>query len=381
MHNMMLIIKNILSVTFRKKGNIVVYLFLPLVGVILSMILYGNSSETHMNLGLINHDTGTLAEDLLSVIKVSGSNIIYDVQESDVNTFLLDKKLDAVIVIPEGYADGIYSGEPKNIEMVSIKGMGTTVWLCQLIDGYTDTLLKLSAASGSSHAVFEQMYEQYKSATVKLSVERLDDKLTSKNMTLTSMGFLIMFIMLGSGFITMIILKEKKDRTYHRICSAPVKAGQYIVANALSSLLVIIVQILLIQLIMKYLLHIDTGLKGFYLFVILLLFGIVAIGIGLVITAFSGSSYIAGTLSTLILTPTCMLGGCFWEISLMPEFMQKLSRFVPQWWAMNAIQKLQQGSEPASILINLLILASFAAALLLVATYRFSRTDNVQKFV
>jgi ABC-2 type transport system permease protein len=118
-----------------------------------------------------------------------------------------------------------------------------------------------------------------------------------------------------------------------------------------------------------------------YLFVILLLFGFVSIGIGLVITAFSSSSYIAGTLSTLIMTPTCMLGGCFWDITLMPEFMQKLGRFVPQWWAVNAIQNMQNGHGPADIVINLLILAGFAAALFLVATYKFSKDDNVWKFI
>lgn len=381
MRNVFIIMKNILGVTFRKKGNIVVYLFLPLLGIFLSILMYGNSQDTPLKIGFISHDTGTLSEDLLSVIKTSGSDIVYDVKENEISSMLLDKKLDTVIIVPVGYTDSIYSSELKNIEMVSINGLDTTIWLKRLIDSYTDTLARISAASGSSRAVFEQMYEQYRSGTVKLTVEKLDDTQTEKNMTLTSIGFLIMFIMLGSGFITMVILKEKKDRTFHRICSAPVKAGQYITANALSSLLVVIIQILIIQLIMKYILRIDTGLSDFYLFVILLLFGFVAIGIGLVITAFSSSSYIAGTLSTLIMTPTCMLGGCFWDITLMPEFMQKLSRFVPQWWAINAIQELQKGHGPADILINLLILAGFAAALLLIASYRFSRTNNVQKFV
>lgn len=381
MRNVFIIMKNILSVTFRKKVNIVVYLFLPLLGVILSMLIYSNSSDKPLKLGFINHDTGTLSEDLLSVIKTSGSDMIYDVEESDINSMLLNKKLDAVIIIPEGYTDSIYGNDIKNIEMVSINGLDTTVWLKRLIDSHTDTLARLSAASGSSREVFEQIYDKYRSGAVKLTVEKLDDKQADKGMTLSSIGFLIMFIMLGSGVITMVILKEKKDRTFHRICSSPVKARQYITANALSSLLVIIVQILMIQLIMKYILHINTGANGFCLFVILLLFGFVAIGIGLVITAFSSSSYIAGTLSTLIMTPTCMLGGCFWDITLMPEFMQKLSRFVPQWWAIDAIQDLQNGHGLADILFNLLILAGFAAALLLIATYKFSKDDNVRKFI
>lgn len=76
-----------------------------------------------------------------------------------------------------------------------------------------------------------------------------------------------------------------------------------------------------------------------------------------------------------------MLGGCFWDISLMPDFMQKIGYFVPQRWAMDAIQKLQNGGAQADILLNLIILAAFAAAFILTAIYKFSRTTSLQKFV
>lgn len=229
--------------------------------------------------------------------------------------------------------------------------------------------------------MLDKLYKQYKEGHAKLTVVKLKDISTGKYMVTTSIGFLIMFIMLGAGIINMIILKEKRNRTYHRICSAPVSARQYIAGNAITSLLIIIVQILIIQVVMKFILRIDTGISDAAMFIILFMFGFVAVGIGLVVTAFSSSSYMAGTLNTLILTPTCMLGGCFWSPELMPGFMQKIGYFVPQRWAIDAIQRLQTEGTQADISLNLLILAAFAAALILVAIYRFSRTNNMQKFV
>jgi len=132
---------------------------------------------------------------------------------------------------------------------------------------------------------------------------------------------------------------------------------------------------------MKFVFRINTGISGSAMFIILLMFGLVAISIGLAITAFSGSSYMAGSLGTLIMTPTCMLGGCFWDIDFMPEFMQKISYFMPQRWAIEAVEKLQNSADFSEVYLNLLVLAAFALALILTAAYKFSKTDNLQRFV
>ena len=381
MRNMRLIIVNILKVTFRKKGNIIVYLFLPLAGVLLSFLIYGNAGTSPLRVGITNNDTGIFSTELIGTLQALDNYKVAEVKEAEMNNKLLDSVLDTAIVIPEGYTDSIYSGNPVNIQIVSLKGQETTVWISQVLNSFTDTLAKLSAASGGDRAVFESMYGQYKTDRAKLTVVKLEDKGTGRYMALTSIGFLIMFIMLGAGFINMIILKEKRDRTYHRICSAPVNARQYIAGNAITSLLVVIIQILFIQIAMKHIFRIDTGVSDSAMFAILLMFGFVAVGLGLVVTAFSSSSHIANTLSTLIITPTCMLGGCFWQIEQMPDFMQKIGYFVPQRWAINAIQKLQADGVQADISINLLILAAFAAAMAIIAIYKFSRSSNVQKFV
>jgi len=48
---------------------------------------------------------------------------------------------------------------------------------------------------------------------------------------------------------------------------------------------------------------------------------------------------------------------------------------------MEAIRKMQDGGALRSITLNLLVLAAFALAFMLIAAFRLSRTDNLQKFV
>jgi ABC-2 type transport system permease protein len=306
---------------------------------------------------------------------------VSDITEDEMNNKLLESELDAAVVIPAGFGKSVYDGEAKTIEVVSLKGQSVTVWVEQMLNSHVDSLSRLSAAAGGDKAMFDKMYAQMNNELIKMSVVKLADKVVSKNMTITAIGLLIMFMMLGTSFTSMLILKEKRMRTYHRICSAPVNSWKYILANAVTSLIISVIQILIIQVAMKYVFRIDTGIGDVEMFVVLLMFGLVAIGIGLVVTAFSGSSYMASTLSSLIMTPTCMLGGCFWSVSMMPEFMKKLSYFMPQRWAIEALEKLQAGDGMASVYLNLFVLFAFALALMLISAYKFSRTSNVQKFV
>ena len=71
-----------------------------------------------------------------------------------------------------------------------------------------------------------------------------------------------------------------------------------------------------------------------------------------------------GIVNTLVMTPTCMIGGCFWPIAFMPDFMQKLANFVPQKWAIESMKLLAQGNDVSSIGIHLGILVLFAVVLL-----------------
>ncbi len=381
MRNILLMIANNLRVSFRKKGNIIVYIFLPLLGVVFSLLVYSGNGTSALRVGVADNDKSVLSADLKQVMQGKEGFTVSDLAEEEINNKLLESELDAAVVIPEGFGKSVYDGKARTIEVVSLKGQSVTVWVEQMLNSHIDSLSRLSAAAGGDKTMFDKMYAQMNNELIIMNVVKLADKVVAKNMTITAIGLLIMFMMLGTSFTSMLILKEKRMRTYHRICSAPVNSWKYILANAVTSLIISVIQILTIQVAMKYVFRIDTGVGDVEMFIVLLMFGLVAIGIGLVVTAFSGSSYMASTLSSLIMTPTCMLGGCFWSVGMMPEFMRKLSYFMPQRWAIEALEKLQAGDSMASVYLNLFVLFAFALALMLISAYKFSRTSNVQKFV
>ncbi len=381
MDNILILVKNTLKITFRKKGNILIYLILPVLGILLSMMIYSGVGSSSIGIGLVDNDASRLSKDFAAAISQSGSYKLESVNEVDISARLAEQKYEAVIVIPKGYEEGIYNNAVLSIELTSLKGKETTAWLESFINLHTQNLAGISIASDGSREAFEEMYKLFVQESPNVGEVRLEDVMTGKSVTLSSVGFLIMFVMLGASFTSQLMLNEKKDRTYYRICSSPVNPKEYIAGNMLSSLAIVAAQVILILLLMKFVFRIETFVPMPVMFLILILFGMVAIGIGLVVTAYSSTSYMAGTLSTLVMTPTCMLGGCFWSVSYMPDMMQKIARLMPQWWAIDAVQNIQNGKLVGDIAMNFAILAAFAAALMLIAIYKLSRRDDVKKFV
>ena len=239
----------------------------------------------------------------------------------------------------------------------------------------------LAKASKGDKASFDRMYNGYLNQSLKLSVEKVEDKAKNKMITFQSLGFIVMFLMLGVSMTTGMILKEKRNRTYFRICSAPVNSREYLLANILANTLIVIVQVILIIVVMKKVFGISTYVPDIELFIILLLFGISAIGMGMVIVSFSKSTFQSDTLSTLVITPTCMLGGCFWPIKFMPSILKKASYFMPQRWTLDAVEALQNGKSISDIAIHLCILVAFTIVFFIVAAYRFSTSDDIKKFI
>lgn len=201
----------------------------------------------------------------------------------------------------------------------------------------------IAAASSGKRDVFDRIYENYKKQSLEVIETKLPDTMQSRAVTFQSLGFLIMFVMLGTGFTADVILKEKRERTYQRICSSPINSRVYILGNIFANIVVVFLQVLLLTIVMTRLLRVNTFVPDVVLIGILMCFGLVAIGLSMVIVAFSGSSYQAGTLSSIVITPTCMLGGCYWSVDMMPEIMKNISYFMPQRWALDAVRKIQRG--------------------------------------
>ncbi|KKI89068.1 ABC transporter permease [Bacillus sp. SA1-12] len=375
------LIQNTLSVTFRKKQNIILYLCLPLLAIVVSLLVYSGDQTNILHVGIVNNDKNEITSDTITFLKELENVEISMIAEEEVQDTITSGELDSVITFDEGFSESVLKGNPDHIQLTSIKGAAITGYVKSYLHQYIDNIATISFVADGNQEVFEEMYNNFQQTDFKLSTHSIEDTSKSRNMTNQAIGFLIMIMLMSAANLAEIILLDKQNRTYFRLLSTPINARKYLFSNVMVNMIVMTIQVFITLTIMKSILHAGTNMSFWEATIVMLLFSLVSVGLSLVIISFSNSRGSASALQNLIITPTVMLSGCFWPIEVMPKTLQKIANFFPQRWTLDTLSKLQEGSSLGDLSLNLIILFTFAAAFFLIAVYRFSRNNTTQNFV
>ncbi|MGG3803323.1 ABC transporter permease [Metabacillus fastidiosus] len=374
------LIANILKITFKDKKNYIVYIVLPLVGIIIALVAYGGEKEEKIRIGIIDEERTEITEDTISFLGRLETTHIISIKKSEMEDTIVSGSVDAVLLFEKGFSSSMKEGNPNHIQISSIRGTEITGFIKIYLYNYLDNIAAIAKAA-KNEAEYKAIYDNYKKPSFKLVTNGLQDTSKNKKMTYQSIGFLIMIMLFGACNLSEIILKEKERRTYFRLLASPLSSKQYVSANIIVNFIILAAQIILTLLVMTKIFGIDLNIPFIEMLVIMLLFALVAVGLSILIVAFSKSSAAASALQKLVILPTCLLSGCFWPMELMPEAIQKVSDFLPQKWVLATIMEHQRGEQFGDLYLNYLILFSFALAFFLIAIYKFGRNNNVRNFV
>lgn len=381
MKEILWLIKNTFKVTFKNKKNLLVYLGLPVAGILLAILAHSGSEETKIRIGVVNSDHSFAAEKTVDYLKTLQNAEVSEIKKEEIDEKITSGTEDAVIVLNKGFSKNLLAGNPVNVEITAIKGKEITSFLTSDLYEYLDVLSAFGKTSGGNQAAFEKMIHSHEQSPLKLSAAEIKD--TSKsNMTVAgSIGYLILIMLVSAGNLSEIILKEKESRTYFRLQAAPIGSKKYVLSNIAVNLFLMAAQILITLFFLTAVFHISMGISFIEMFSVLMLFALVAVGLSLIFTAYASSSAAASAMQNLIISPTCLIGGCFFKTNIMPDVLQKAADFLPQKWVLKTITQLQEGHSLGSLGLNLLILFAFAAAFFLIAVYGFSRENRSGNFV
>ncbi|TCP29015.1 ABC-2 type transport system permease protein [Scopulibacillus darangshiensis] len=380
MRDILWLIRNTLSSTFRQKKNIIMYLCLPLIGIFVAILAYGGEQPMTLHIGVASHDQSYITDDTIKFLNDLDNVKITKINDSEVQDKITSGALDGVITFKSGYSGSVLNGDPGHIQITSIKGAQVTSFVKSYLYRYIDNISAIAKAAGGDQAAFKTMYHGFQGTGFKLKAHSLADTSKNKDMAYQTIGFLIMIMLMSAGNLSEIILLEKENRTYFRLLSSPINARKYIFSNIVVNMIVMTAQILITLTVMTTIFHIDINVPFWEAAGVMLIFALIAIGLSLVTVAFSNSRSAASGLQNLIVMPTVMLSGCFWPVEVMPESVQKIADFLPQRWALDTLTKLQDG-DVSHIYLNIMILFAFAIAFFLIAIYKFGRNNDTRNFV
>ena len=182
----------------------------------------------------------------------------------------------------------------------------------------------------------------------------------------TGTGLLLFAVMLQAGVIASLSLREKEVGIYHRILAAPVSATVYSVSLFIAVFLVLALEVTLVLVFTVILVPGPFGVGFAALYLVVLVFAAMAASYGIMLTSFA-NTYTQGTvLTNITVIFSSMVSGCFWPLSIMPNYMQTFAKVLPQTWANLALEELSGGTSVGGVWIYLLVLLLYGVIFLLV---------------
>lgn len=360
----------------KKKGAFILMIVFPvIILMIASKVL--NFSQGFINIGIIDEDNSKASSALIKNIKNTDGITLKNLKREDIDNNFSEKSIVAAIVIPKNFSNNLLELRDSGVIVKHVEGESTV----NLIKGVLGTELKnvedLAKISNKNEQLYNELLDKYSSGTVKIEKSPLSDLSKGYGVTQIFIGFLMMFMFMKATQGAFLVTKDKSSKMYTRIFVGPVKTYQYYLANILSNIVTLLIQISAALLALKYITKTPMGMKYSDLFIILFMIAIVAISIGTFCIAVTNKEEEANMISTFIMMALLMVGGCFVPVRFFPSFINKISYFTPTRWAVDAMQDLQQGMSLSYVTKNLAIMMLFAIAFFVIAAYKTSRTEKI----
>ena len=184
-----------------------------------------------------------------------------------------------------------------------------------------------------------------------------------------------MLLMLVCAMMTSIsIVKEKERGTMEVLLVSPVRPLLVIVAKAVPYLMLAFVILVTILLMARFVLGVPLVGSLFWILAISVLYILLALSLGLLISSIAQTQLVALLLSAMVLLmPVVMLSGMMFPIESMPDILQWISAVVPPRYYIQAMRKLMiMGVGIAEVKQEALVLLGMTTLLLTIALKKFN---------
>ena len=185
-----------------------------------------------------------------------------------------------------------------------------------------------------------------------------------------------MLLMLVCAMMTSIsIVREKEKGTMEVLLVSPVKPLMIIVAKAIPYLVLAFVILIIILLMARFVLGVPLVGSLFWIIVISLIYILLALSLGLLISNVAKTQLVALLLSAMVLLlPILMLSGMLFPVESMPTVLQWISAIVPPRYYIEAMRKLMiMGVGIKEVAREVLILTGMLAVLMTLALAKFNK--------
>jgi len=182
----------------------------------------------------------------------------------------------------------------------------------------------------------------------------------------------VQFVLLMGVDIGIALLAMRRLGLWKRLRAAPLSRGTLLASRIVSCALIALFSMAVVfaVAIAAFGVRIDGSVIGFV--VVLAAFALMTAGFGLLIAAIGRTPEATRGLAILVTLLLVMLGGAWVPSFIFPEWLQKISLFVPTRWAVDGLDAMTWRGLPFSAALpSIAVLLGFATLFAALALWRF----------
>jgi len=189
-------------------------------------------------------------------------------------------------------------------------------------------------------------------------------------------GFAMQFLLFALSGSAAALFYERDRGIFQRILAGPVSRSQILWSKFIYGGTLGLLQLIVLFIGGRVLYGIDVEHHLGYLALVCVIAAGACTAFGMLLASVSNSTEAASGLATFVILLMCSVGGAWFPVTLMPLFIQKLSKLTIVYWAMEGFdQVLWMNASFAELLPTLGILLAITTAVMAIAVWRFNRSN------
>ena len=349
----------------------ILLLVMPLVLILVLGIVFKpmwTSTPFVIDMGVVDFDNGEFSKILINDVFNSDDlksmlNITLLDSEAEAKDRINQGKLAAVVILNRGFSDAIMSGKDANIEVLADPEQPIKSGVVKsIVESYTLEVLKrrtmietflgtIAPYSSVNPKDLQKMIPEWlneieNEKDIILVKSSTENKSTNEipAMGYYAVGMAVMYLLFATNSGAESIFEERRLKTYDRIRTTPVSENILFGGKLLGIFLVAFVQFLIIVLFTTLFYGVSWGKSLTGIFILMVSSVLAFSGFSTLFASIAKSEEQIGNIGPALSMIFGFLGGGMWPAFLFPQWMNVVSKFTPNRWALDGFLKLMESN-------------------------------------
>ena len=352
-----------LRIFLRNRQVLMWTLIFPILLMSMLGLFLGKGNGISLTIGVIDHDHTSFSNEFVNAISNNEAiHLVLQKDEKKAQTSLKNGDFQLVVTIPKGYESSLKNSGSKPLPFtIPVYYNDTNFAVSQvglaLVNGVIDEISKQRVS-------YEPVVEMESHGIKALHLKYIDFLVP---------GIVAMMIMSNNmNGVAGQIAAWRERGILRRMQGTTLKASTFIAAQITARLLMNGLQALIVLLVAHLLFGVEIRGSWFTLISFIILGTLAFMAIGFIIAGIAKTPESAAPIAGVLSFPMLFLGGVFFPIRNMPEFLQPIVKLLPISHLSTALREIMNvGAAWSSLGLEAAILGGWVVAAFVIASYTF----------